>query len=282
MASSKEVATKDAKKDKLRVSLVDKFAQRFNVDSVKIMPILRATAFNTGVTQGKPNPPATDEEVAALMIVADQYHLNPFTKEIYAFRNKGGGITPIVGYDGWVRLVEAQPSYNGCTFTTGFDETTLGGKDDSPQRGFYYECTMYRKDREHATTVREYLTENARNTDPWNDMPNRMLRMRSYIQCGRMTFGFGGIYDQSEGEAIAMGSGVDYIQTGKPVTQPAAAASAEEPYCNDDQLEQIKEKLAKTGVPDNLVLAKFEVGELHDLRFGQVMDVLKFIQDNAP
>jgi phage recombination protein Bet len=276
-ASKTQVATKK----KLAVSLLDKFAVRYAIDPTTVLPVLRATAFNTG----KGNPPATNEEVQALMIVADQYNLNPFTKEIYAFRNKGGGITPIVGFDGWIRLVEAQPAYNGCTFTEGFDTTSIANKEDSPQRGFYYECTMHRKDRAHPTTIREYLGENYRNTDPWNDMPSRMTRMRSYIQCARLTFGFGGIYEQSEGEAIAMGSGVDYISAGGQPGHskaPAMAASAEEPPINDDQLEQLKEKLAKTGVPDNVVLARFEVGELSELKFHQFPEAMKFVQDNAP
>ena len=34
---------------------------------------------------------ANDEQLVALMIVANQYKLNPFTKEIYAFPAKGGG-----------------------------------------------------------------------------------------------------------------------------------------------------------------------------------------------
>ncbi len=35
--------------------------------------------------------------MAALMIVADQYGLNPFTREIFAFPDKQNGIVPVVG-----------------------------------------------------------------------------------------------------------------------------------------------------------------------------------------
>jgi phage recombination protein Bet len=269
-------AAKPAKED--RKLLVPRFAAKYGIEPGKMIGVLRNTAFKVKKTEA----PATDDELAQLLVVADHYNLNPFLREVYAFRGQHGGIVPIIGYDGWIRLVEAQPAYNGCTFTQGFDESTIGGKEDSPARGFYYECTMYRKDRTHPTIVREYLTENYRNTDPWNGMPNRMTRMRSYIQCARMAFGFGGIYDQDEGEVVSLGAGVDYMPKAGQAMQPAAASSAEDPPVTDEQIEAIVERLGRTGVQDNLVFAKFEVGAFSELKFNQVPDVLKFISDNAP
>jgi len=181
--------------------LMATFAERFGIDANKMMGILRATAFNTGKTNGQPNPPATDEEIAALVVVANEYNLNPFTKEIGAFRNRGGGITPVVQIDGWVRLVERQPAYQGEEMKNGYDDTI--GPDGKTPLGFYYECFMYRSDRRFPISRRQYYNENVRNTEPWNGMPTRMLQHRAYIQSARATFGFGGIYDQDEGERIA-------------------------------------------------------------------------------
>src|SRR5712671_2244197 len=84
--------------------LVEIFADRYNIEPQKMLGILANTCFS--VKRG--DPPVTNEEMAALLVVANEYHLNPFTREIYAFRNKAGGITPIVGIDGWVRIVERQ------------------------------------------------------------------------------------------------------------------------------------------------------------------------------
>ena len=42
----------------------------------------------------------------ALLIVADQYGLNPFTREIFAFDDKRAGIVPVVSVDGWSRILE--------------------------------------------------------------------------------------------------------------------------------------------------------------------------------
>jgi hypothetical protein len=265
-----------ASKPKTRASLVENFAKRYTVDAPRVLQVLRATAFK--VKQGE--PAATEEELMQLLVVADIYKLNPFTRELYAFRAKGGGIVPIIGYDGWIKLVEAQPQYMGCAWEEGRNEA--GDL-------VYYGCTMYRKDRPHPTVLREYLSENRRDTDNWRNMPNRMLRMRAYIQCARVAFGLGGIYDPDEGEGFSVSPGVDYFEgMGRQAQAPGSsttasmAKTAEDPLITEGQLEEVREKLAKTGVPDNLVLARFEVGTFEQLKFDQVPTVLKFIEDNAP
>lgn len=273
---------KTAEKSAVGQSLVAVFAGRYGIEPGKMLETLRSTAFNTGKDKsGKANPPATNEEMAALLAVANEYNLNPFTKEIYAFRNQGGGITPIVGYDGWIRLVQRQPMFDGEELTDGYDERP--DKEEKP-RGYFYTCKMYRKDRRVPTIVTEYHNENWRNTEPWNSMPNRMTRMRAYIQCARMAFGFGGIYEPDEGERIALGENIDLLPlTPKPpIEPPRAKGTTVEGTLTDDLREKIEEALAKTGVPDNALLAKFEVGTLDELRFDQAADALRWIEDNAP
>ena len=61
-------------------------------DSQELLVTLKATAFKGQVS---------DAQMAALLIVANQYGLNPWTKEIYAFPDKNNGIVPVVGVDGW-------------------------------------------------------------------------------------------------------------------------------------------------------------------------------------
>ena len=66
-------------------------AKQFNIqgDPAELVQTLKATAFKGNVT---------DAQFNALLIVATQYNLNPFTSEIYAFPSNGG-ITPVVGVD---------------------------------------------------------------------------------------------------------------------------------------------------------------------------------------
>lgn len=155
-------------------------AKQFNIqgDPQELVQTLKATAFRSN---------ATDAQFNVLMIVATQYGLNPFTREIYAFPDKNNGITPVVGVDGWARIINSHPQFDGMEFTSDTESCT---------------CKIYRKDRNHPTTVTEYLEECKRNTQPWNSHPRRMLRHKAMIQAARLAFGFGGIYDEDEAERI--------------------------------------------------------------------------------
>ena len=158
--------------------LVGIMADKFNLAPEKLLPVLKDTCFKG----------ATDEQMVALLVVANEYNLNPFTKEIYAFPAKGGGIVPVVGIDGWVRIINEHPQYDGMDVRISDD-----GKECT--------CTIYRKDRNHPTVITEYLEEVVRNTDPWK-MARRMLRHKAIIQCARVAFSFSGIKDDDEAEKI--------------------------------------------------------------------------------
>ena len=158
--------------------LVGIMADKFNLAPEKLLPVLKDTCFKG----------ATDEQMVALLVVANEYNLNPFTKEIYAFPAKGGGIVPVVGIDGWLRIINEHPQYDGMDVRISDD-----GKECT--------CTIYRKDRNHPTVITEYLEEVVRNTDPWK-MARRMLRHKAIIQCARVAFSFSGIKDDDEAEKI--------------------------------------------------------------------------------
>jgi phage recombination protein Bet len=133
---------------------------------------------------------ATKDQLAAFLMVADRYGLDPLLKEIHAFPNcKGDGITPVVSIDGWVNLVNSHPQTNG------FQVTFVEGKEGKP---FSATCTMWRKDRDQPTVITEYYNECYRNTDPWNQMPHRMLRHKAFKEAARLAFGFAGITDEDE------------------------------------------------------------------------------------
>lgn len=140
--------------------------------------VLKQTAFKG---------PATDAQMTALCIVAAQYGLNPFTKEIYAFPDRNNGIVPVVGVDGWSRIINDHAQFDGMDFEQDADSCT---------------CIIYRKDRSHPVRVTEWLSECRRDVAPWKSHPKRMLRHKALIQCARLAFGYTGIYDQDEAERI--------------------------------------------------------------------------------
>jgi hypothetical protein len=87
-------------------SLIATMAATYGIDPEQMYKTLRATAFKGDVS---------NEQMVALCVVANQYGLNPWTKEIYAFPDKRNGIVPVVGVDGWSRLMNSNPAFNGIT-----------------------------------------------------------------------------------------------------------------------------------------------------------------------
>lgn len=144
---------------------------------------LKSTLMNT-VFSGCRN----ESEFIALVIVSNTYGLNPLLKEIYAFPTKGGGITPMVSVDGWIKLMHSHPNFDGIEFED------IAGEDG---RVFAIEATIYRTDKTRPTKVIEYLDECKGNTGPWQKSPLRMLRHRALIQCARIAFGFSGLSDDT-------------------------------------------------------------------------------------
>ncbi len=166
-------------------SLIATMAAKRGMDPAQFARTIRSTVMPSD---------HTEEQFAAFMLVADRYGLDPIAKEIYAYpARKGGGITPVLAVDGWIHLVNAHPENDGFEISFDSDEN---GKLRSAT------CTMWRKDRNHPTVVTEYLSETYRNTDPWNQMPRRMLRHKAFKECARLAFGFAGIVDEDEARDI--------------------------------------------------------------------------------
>lgn len=166
---------------------------RFNIEPNKLMEVMRGT-----VIKADKNGAATNEEVAAFCVVAAQYDLNPFTREIYAFRSQKG-IVAIVPIDGWTKIVnrhinaEGVLDFDGCTFEE------VEGENGLPVS---CTCTMHVRGRAHPVTATERFKECKRDTGPWAQHPFRMLRHKAYMQAARYAFGLGGIHDEDEGRDI--------------------------------------------------------------------------------
>lgn len=214
-----------------KLSALNLMASKFSVEPEKLLGTLKSTVFKG----------ASNEELLALVVVANSYGLNPLTREIYAFSGRqGAGITPIVSIDGWIRMTNDHPQFDGMELDVEF------GEDGKP---FSATCRIYRKDRTHATTITEYFSECYRNTDPWKQFPARMLRHKALIQSARVAFGFSGIYDEDEGKEVAglrdvtpQASAIKGKRQARPASDVPSFVLADEsqpePAATDDQEEQ--------------------------------------------
>jgi phage recombination protein Bet len=162
-------------------------AGRLKVQEQELQDII----LNTVMPTGKYAAPATREQFVSFLAVANEYRLNPLTKEVYAFPTKGGGIQPIVSIDGWLKIINNHPEFDGMEF-----EDSIGSDGGLSA----VTCKIYRKDRNHPTSMTEYMVECKGTSEPWVKWPARMLRHKATIQAARYAFGLSGIIDQDEAD----------------------------------------------------------------------------------
>ena len=176
----------------LQKNLVNVMAEKYLIQPDRLLDVLSKTAFKQ-----KGDIQITREQMAALLAIAQEYDLNPFTRELYAFPHNGG-IVPVVGVDGWSKIINNHPQLDGLEFRYGPNINSVDQK-SIPE---WVEAVLYRKDRSHPTVVREYFDECSRDTIPWITYPKRMLRHKALIQAARVGFGFTGIHDAEEARDI--------------------------------------------------------------------------------
>ena len=174
-----------------RANALNQLAGSLNIDANSLKNTLMNTVFKVRVNNQDRTP--TDEEFAALIIVANEYELNPITKEFYAFPAKGGGIVPVISVDGWIKIMNRHPMFDGIEF----DDIS-----DTDGKLIGIETVIFRKDRTKPIRITEYLDECIRDTDPWRKSPARMLRHKSIIQAVRLAFGVSGALAEDEVEII--------------------------------------------------------------------------------
>lgn len=180
-----QTAVKPVTEQPKKPSLIEMMAAQYSMDPVQFSNSVKKTAMPGNVT---------NEEFAAFMMVAHEYKLNPFLRELYAFPKKGGGIVPMVSVDGWINIINSHPLMAGFELESHFDDANKLAA---------VTCRIHRKDRPLPIVITEYMIECFRNTEPWRMMPNRMLRHKAMIQAARYAFGLSGIYDEDEAKDIS-------------------------------------------------------------------------------
>ena len=139
----------------------------------------------------------SESDLTRLLLSAERLGLDPLNGEIYAVQGSDDPMSPVllvVGLNGWARMLNANAVFDGMEFIES-SETTNGVPD-------WISCTIHRKDRRVATTVREYLCEVKGEQGAWLTHPRRMLRHKALVQCARVCFGLVGIYDHDEAARI--------------------------------------------------------------------------------
>ena len=163
-------------------NLLVQVAQQCAIEPAELQEVLMKTVMPNN---SKP------ENVTAFLAVAKQHNLNPLTREICAFPAKSGGISVVMSVDGWNKIMNQHPQFDGIEFNHSTDEK---GQVVSVT------ATIYRKDRQRPTVVTEFLSECNTGSQPWKQYPSRMLRHAAMKQAIRLAFGLSGITPEPDAQ----------------------------------------------------------------------------------
>ncbi len=173
-----------------RPMLLPKLAAAAGLEPAKFYAAIKATCGCSG---------AGDEHFAVLMMVADQYNLNPMLKQLYLMETKKG-VQAVIPVDGWVPLLVNYHEY------LAHDVVLIWDGEPFKSKCVAATCRIWTKTRqkmlmgpfEHS----EMMEECYRDTGPWKSHPTRMLGHKAVIQATRRAFG---IYVMDEDEARNIG-----------------------------------------------------------------------------
>lgn len=218
------------------VGVFASLANHYQMEQTAFERVVMQTLMPSGQAPSK-------EHVAAFLLVAKEHGLNPFTREIFAFPAKGA-IQAVVSVDGWMKLINSHPQFDGMEF---IDTHDANGQLQAVT------CLIFRKDRSHAVQVTEYMSECKRGTDTWKQWPARMLRHKSAIQAARYAFGFAGIIEPDEAERMRDLPGeATHVPPANPIGDERKRLCDEAAEQYAESIEKIKEYIGRWDVdPDN-------------------------------
>lgn len=200
--------------------LIARLAGRFGVEPNRLLKCLTTQVFK----QADGRQPS-NEELMVLLLVCENFGLNPFNREIFAFRGKGGEIVPVVSLDGWAKIVRSQKDFNGVSFR--FSETTVKVAGCNQELPEFVECAMRLKGVDEPIVIQEFMVECFNDKSPvWRKWPRRMLRTRAFIQCARLAFSLTGLYDEGEDFAEDLSGMVATGSVPSQAQQPAIAQTS--------------------------------------------------------
>lgn len=174
--------------------LSDVVAQRLMVDKAQLLDIVRRSVIQVN----KGDEPPTNAEVYHVLSVMQKYELDPWMKQLHAFRSDGK-LQVMLGYDGWVdmannpkRNAQRSNKFLGATYEYG---PMVDAPEPSAKRCHeWVACTVESTGR-RPTTVTAWLDEWYRPTPrsgrkgPWQKYTKHRLRQKAYCMAVREHFG---------------------------------------------------------------------------------------------
>lgn len=204
-----------AKKD---TSLIAVMGARYGVEPMKLYQALRETCF-------KAEPPLSNEELLAALVICRKYDMDPFLKEIHVTRSQGR-LLVMVGVDGYLKTAKREIGNDGQSVYDGMSPPVFAYTED----GQLESCsvTVHRKDQGHPVTATCYLKEWSKGSKNWEIQPRHMLSIKAIKLALRLAFNISG-FDMEEPEEVPFVKSTSAMPMALPQPIVEEAKEAREP-----------------------------------------------------
>ena len=172
--------------------LTDVLAEQYHIKPVDLYNIVAKNIIHVGPGESLPST----AEVYHVMTTMARYDLDPWMKQIHAFRHKGK-LQVMMGYDGWVQKANQYPGYVGTKYKYSEDEVDVPGV-HGKKCWKWVECTVYSKERT-PTVVRAYFDEWYVPNGNWKQYTRNRLRQKAFTMAVREHCGIA-MWDEADRE----------------------------------------------------------------------------------
>jgi len=200
-ASENLPATADSE-DERRKMLSDILAERHKID----VGMLRTIIVSSVIGKDKDGNNPTAAEVFHVMSVMEQYRLDPWMKQLHAFRHKGK-LNVMVGYDGWVKIAKREPTYLGAEYE--YSDKMVESPDGKGKKSWEWIKVKIHSKGRIPTEVYCYFDEwyvpmskkDWAQPGPWQNQTKWRHRQKAFTLAVREHFGIS-LYDETDREQI--------------------------------------------------------------------------------
>lgn len=152
----------------------------------------------------------TDAELAYFLSVAKASGLNPFNKEVWCYKNKGGDLLVFTGRDGFLSKAQSNPAFNGVRSSEvrANDDFELDIANNKIHHKFGIEdrgkiigayAIVFRKDGEPTIEWADFETYN-KGYNTWKTNPAEMIKKVAESHSLKKAFGISGIQSEYDFE----------------------------------------------------------------------------------
>ena len=164
MTNNKQMSSAQAELNKAIDGLCADFGKAAGMSAASYRSLLQDNVFalsyrekdRSGAWVTKTQP-IEDGGLLRLLQMAKRFNLDPLNREIYPYFNQDGSVTPTLTIDGWLRLVNSNPDFDGCRITESEEEILIPGTSKPCVK--WCQVELYRKSLKYPVIIREYFEE---------------------------------------------------------------------------------------------------------------------------